>query len=114
MPEYPIEPGIYDMPEEQYFDFPAFSNSDLKLIARSPAHYWAAKRDPGREPDEDTPARKAGRALHCTILEPDDFQNRYIMAPANAPRMSLRSSSVFAWSSRKRYRLTNPVLGVAF
>ena len=86
MSDYPIEPGIYDMPDSQYFDFPAFSNSDLKLIGRSPAHYWAAKRDPNREPEKDTPAKRAGRALHCAILEPTDFNNRYIKAPEDAPR----------------------------
>jgi len=86
MSEHPIKPGVYDMPDEQYFDFPAFSNSDLKLIARSPAHYWAAKRDPDREPEKDTPAKRDGKALHCAILEPDAFKERYITAPANAPR----------------------------
>jgi hypothetical protein len=85
MTDHPIEPGIYDMPEDQYFDFPAFSNSDLKLIARSPAHYWAAKRDPNREPEKETPAKLAGRAFHCAILEPSEFPNRYIKAPPNAP-----------------------------
>jgi hypothetical protein len=83
---HPIEPGIYDMPDEQYFDFPAFSNSDLKLISRSPAHYYAEKRDPNRSLDNDTASKAAGRAIHCAILEPGDFPNRYIIAPEDAPR----------------------------
>ena len=86
MNKHPIEPGIYDMPDEQYFDFPAFSNSDLKLIARSPAHYWAAKRDPNRDAESTTKAKQDGAALHCAILEPEEFKNRYITAPENAPR----------------------------
>ncbi len=86
MADHPIEPGIYDMPEQQYFDYPAFSNSDLKLIARSPGHYWAAKRDPKREPETTTPVKIMGKALHCAILEPDAFPSRYLVAPADAPK----------------------------
>jgi len=81
-----IEPGIYNMPDQQYFDWPAVSNSDLKLIARSPAHYWAAKRDPKRKPEEDTAVKAAGRALHCAVLEPEAYPDRYICTPADAPR----------------------------
>lgn len=89
--KHPIKPGIYDMPDEQYFDFPAFSNSDLKLIARSPAHYYAAKRDPDRETEKDTAAKAAGRAIHCAVLEPDDFGNRYITTPSDAPKRPTES-----------------------
>jgi hypothetical protein len=81
-----LDPGVYDMPDAQYFDYPAFSNSDLKLVTRSPAHYWAGKRDPNRLPDKDTPARLAGRALHCAVLEPGAFDSRYCSAPADAPK----------------------------
>lgn len=78
-----LEPGVYQMPEEQYFALDAVSNSDLKLVARSPAHYRAMKENP--EDRKVTPDMLKGRALHCTILEPGEFFNRYAVLPPTAP-----------------------------
>jgi hypothetical protein len=63
-----------------------FSNSDLKLMDQSPAHYYAARRDPEREIKEPTPALIDGRVLHCAILEPDKFNSRFVVVPEDAPR----------------------------
>ncbi len=83
--QYP--PGVYrSLAEADYRAAPAVANSDLKLMRRSPAHFYAARLDPDREPEVDTPDKIAGRALHCAILEPDDFENRYIYVPEDAPR----------------------------
>jgi hypothetical protein len=79
-------PGIYDIPESEYFASPAVSNSDLKLIARSPAHYYAAKLAPDKPEPKETPAMTLGKALHCAILEPDFLRARYCAAPADAPK----------------------------
>lgn len=80
-------PGIYhDVPEETYHALTHASRSDLQLILRSPAHYYAARLDPERAPDEDTPAKRAGKILHTCILEPDEFANRFVIVPENAPR----------------------------
>jgi len=80
-PERRVRPGAYKMPDHQYFASPGVSNSDLKLIARSPAHYQWAKANP--KPDSDS--QIAGRALHAAILEPDVFKERYAIVPADAP-----------------------------
>lgn len=76
-------PGIYDIPEDDYHELPYISNSDLNLVERSPAHYRAAK-DIGRK--EPTPAMLAGRILHCAILEPHEFDGKYVVLPEDAPR----------------------------
>jgi hypothetical protein len=75
------EPGFYEISDEEYFAHPAVSNSDLKMVLRSPAHYRHYKDNP----TEPTPAMKAGTALHCAILEPDQFMSRYAIIPDNAP-----------------------------
>lgn len=79
-------PGIHNLDEATYRAADAVANSDLKHLRRSPAHFYAARLDPDREPEVDTPSKLAGRALHCAILEPDDFDNRYIYVPDDAPR----------------------------
>jgi exodeoxyribonuclease VIII len=69
------------MPDEKYFADPAVSNSDLKKVARSPAHFKEYKQNP----PEPTKAMAAGSAGHCAILEPEEFSNRYSILPDNAP-----------------------------
>jgi exodeoxyribonuclease VIII len=76
-----MKPGIYTMPDEKYFKIEAASNSGLKQIARSPAHY----RYEQDHPKEPSPQMKAGSAGHCAVLEPDEFMNRYAVLPDNAP-----------------------------
>lgn len=72
-----------DMPEAEYRAHPYVSNSDLAVVrTRSPAHA-VVKRE---EPSPDTPAKLDGRALHCAILEPNDFARRYCAKPVDAPR----------------------------
>ncbi len=84
MTDQTLEPGVYQLPDKQYFALDAVSNSDLKQMARSPAHYRAYKDDPDRQ--KDSPAMLSGRVLHCAILEPEEFHNRHIIIPPDAPK----------------------------
>jgi exodeoxyribonuclease VIII len=56
---------------------PYLSYSALKAFAKSPNHYLQYVQ---REFQE-TNAMKQGSALHCLVLEPEDFADRYIVAP---------------------------------
>ena len=60
-----------------YFAAPGLSNSGLKELAVSPMRYWHRFLNPLRPADEPTPAMQFGSALHCAILEPDEFDSRY-------------------------------------
>lgn len=77
-----MKPGIYDIPDAQYFAADGINNSGLKEIRRSPAHFKYRQDNP-KEP---TAAMKAGTALHCAILEPGAFMNRFAIMPDNCPR----------------------------
>ena len=55
----------------------AVSWSSLKHYDRSPAHYL----ENFLHPPESTPAMILGSALHCLVLEPDEFWNRYAVDP---------------------------------
>lgn len=80
--KYPEKEGLFkDMPEEEYFSYEAASNSGLRGIRRSPAHYRYEKDNP-RDP---TPAMRDGKALHMAILEPERFSREYAVIPDNAP-----------------------------
>ena len=78
-------PGMHDIPEDEYHELPYISNSDISLVLRSPAHYYANRVDPEREPEEPTPQMLDGRALHTAILEPELYKERFVVLPPDAP-----------------------------
>jgi exodeoxyribonuclease VIII len=60
--------------EENYFELPGLSASDIKELWRSPAHYKESKLHPSKA----TPAMELGTAIHAAILEPSSFINKYV------------------------------------
>lgn len=72
---------IENMPSADYFSVDAASNSALKLVRQSPAHYKY------REPEDfDTRAKQIGTALHMALLEPDLFGSHYLVAQCDDRR----------------------------
>ncbi|HHH6702678.1 TPA: exodeoxyribonuclease VIII [Escherichia coli] len=75
-----IEPGIYyGISNENYHAGPGVSKSQLDDIADTPALYLWRKNAP-----VDTTKTKTldlGTAFHCRVLEPEEFSNRFIIAP---------------------------------
>ena len=75
-----IAPGIYyDLGNEQYHSGPGVSKSQLDDIAVSPATYIWRKNAP--VDTEKLQALDMGTALHCLLLEPHEFDSRFIKAP---------------------------------
>ena len=76
-----MKPGIYfDISNEDYHAGDGVSKSQLDMVAMSPALLKWQKSAP-----VDTEKLKAldmGTALHCLLLEPDEFDKRFIVAPA--------------------------------
>lgn len=69
--------GIYPvLPNDDYHNDLAIGASGLKLLAKTPAHYWAHYLDPDRE-CIDKKAWRIGRAWHCQVFEPGSFEDRY-------------------------------------
>ncbi len=69
---------IPNLPARDYHAIQAASNSALKLIRQSPAHFMY------REPEEhDTRAKQIGSAIHMALLEPDIFSAHYLVAEAD-------------------------------
>lgn len=65
------------IPNKEYRQREGVSSTDLKHMAKSPAHfrYWKD------HPQEDTPALLIGRASHKYMLEKDDFFTEFAVAP---------------------------------
>lgn len=59
-----------------YFDHPAVSQSSLKVLDKSPAHYHA-EFVARTVPSKDTAALRRGTALHAMLFEADTFAERF-------------------------------------
>lgn len=69
-----VKQGIFkDMPDEEYFAHPAISNTKIKELLRSPAHYKHSL----TAPHEEKESFIVGSALHCSILEFLEFDKRF-------------------------------------
>jgi len=61
----------------EYQETPGLSVSGMKHLAVSPLRYWFLRINPDRPEEEETPYLRFGSALHCAVLEPGEFDNRY-------------------------------------
>jgi len=64
--------------EQEYRQNPAVNKSTLWVLwKKSPMHYKYALENP----QEDTPALRFGRAFHMAVLQPEEFERNYVIAP---------------------------------
>lgn len=76
-----MEPGVYfSLSNAEYHSGAGISKSQLDMVALSPALLKWQKSAPVDE--EKLQALDMGTALHCLLLEPDEFDKRFIVAPA--------------------------------
>lgn len=71
----PEKYGHLGLPDSEYFDLHAVSNSKMVDLCKSPHHYWASWRTTWEESD----AMRFGKVFHCYLLEPDEFEKRYFL-----------------------------------
>jgi exodeoxyribonuclease VIII len=74
----------------------SISSSGLRLIARSPLHYWDKYLNPDRVPTEPTPAMKFGTAWHSSVFEPHKFDTEYAIIPEGLDRRTKEGKQLYA------------------
>lgn len=75
------------LPIEDYHRSPAVSCSGLHDFARSPFHYHALHLNPQRPPEKRKESQIEGNLAHCAILEPAEFERRYVIGPCEDARL---------------------------
>jgi hypothetical protein len=74
-----ISRGVYCISNREYHSSEGISKSGLDKIARSPAHYYQTYI--AGDHDEDTPALRFGALFHTLTLEPEQYNNLYVIEP---------------------------------
>lgn len=67
----------FNQPDAAYRRAEGVSQSELKEVLRSPAH-WLARYGPNAEPTFPSIAMIIGTALHCKLLEPELFDSQFV------------------------------------
>jgi hypothetical protein len=75
------------MKDAEYFAHPALGSTSIKTMATStPRAYWAKHVDPDREPFVPTDAMRQGSLVDCLITCPEEFDEKYVLTPVDAPK----------------------------
>lgn len=70
-------PGLLEMPAADYHASAALGHSSLLKLLRSPEHYQYYR----NTPHEPTSSMALGTAVHAAILEPEKFQQEFVVSP---------------------------------
>ncbi len=93
-----LEDGIHDIPNDLYHSSSGLSRSALMEFKKSPYHYQQ-KYLIESEPKEPTPAMILGNAIHTLTLEPDLFDDEFVIMPKMDRRTNMGKVSYNAFQA---------------
>lgn len=71
---------IEKMTDAEYFSVPAISASQIKQFDKGAYWFWKTSPfNPDREPEKDIDALVFGKLCHCLLLEPEKFDEEYMV-----------------------------------
>lgn len=83
------------MDNQTYHALPQVSASQLVTLRRSPLHFWDRYINPNKPVIEPTPAMFLGTLAHAAILEPQEFDSRYIVLPDGIDRRTKEGKALY-------------------
>lgn len=86
---------ISTMSNEAYHASGGISRSALMEFKKSPYHYWSRYISPLKREIKTTPAMLMGEMVHTAVLEPQEYDNRYIRA-FEGDRRTLAGKAAYA------------------
>lgn len=104
-----MENGIYfNMPAAEYHKVKAMSASFIKNILISPTHFWFNSPFNPEYKDEQTQAMKDGTLYHKLILEPESFDDEYVVMPQELAELNQNTKEVKQWKAEQTKKILKP------
>lgn len=75
-----MKPGIYDITNDEYHSSAGVSRSQLSVLKNSPYNYWYQFINPESPKQEEKDAWIFGRLLNTMLIEPQNFDNDFIVS----------------------------------
>lgn len=94
--ERPTASLIEKMSNEEYHSRPEFSSSQLKDMNRSAAHFYVNSISKETK-KEASAAMNFGTLVHTMFLEPEQFENEFVIAPKFNRRTTAGKEEAAAW-----------------
>jgi len=102
--ELPAAALIEKMSNDEYHARPEFSSSQLKDLLRSGAHFYSNNilKEVERET---TAAMNFGTLTHTLFLEPEQFENEFVIAPKFDRRTKAGKAEALAWEQANQGKI---------
>lgn len=100
-----MQPGIYNLTNQQYHESDGLSASGVKLLAASPYKYWYRYVE-GNNKYQKSKSMDIGSAVHKMCLEQSDFFHEYVFMPENIKRRQGKEWEKFAKDNLDRQILS--------
>lgn len=102
--ELPTASLIEHMSNDEYHACPEFSSTQLKDMNRSAAHFYVNSISKEAKKEAST-AMNFGTLVHTMFLEPEQFENEFVIAPKFDRRTKAGKEEVAAWEQANEGKL---------
>ena len=102
--ELPTAQLIEKMSNDEYHARPEFSSSQLKDMLRSGAHFYVNSISKEAKKEAST-AMNFGTLVHTMFLEPEQFENEFVIAPKFNRRTNTGKAEAEAWEQANQGKM---------
>ena len=102
--ELPTASIIERMSNDEYHASPEFSSSQLKDLIRSSAHFYVNSITKEAK-KESSAIMNFGTLVHTMFLEPEQFENEFVIAPKFDRRSKAGKEEVIAWEQANQGKM---------
>jgi len=92
---------VNDLSNKEYHSHDSISSSGLKLIAKSPKHFWSQHINPERTKSEPTDEMKLGTLCHTMVFEPEKFEDEFGIMPAGIKKNTKEGRQLYSEYEKK-------------
>lgn len=92
---------INSLTNKEYHSHDSISSSGLKLLAKSPKHFWNEHINPERTKSESTPAMEFGTLCHTMVFEPEKFEDEFVSVPGGIDKRKKETKQLFEEIAKK-------------